>query len=141
MIGRKIIQGVVKVILIYPDPVYRSPPKPVKASVPKIPGSLADIDPELNTDFKDNSAFQEGVISESYQRTGKAYFQEPQELESLIITGRLVQKFLLKQADFNKILKITKRKVLKGTHLPVILEEIQAEYLVSSFFSKIYICI
>ena len=50
-----------------------------------MPGSLLDIDPELNTDFEDNSPFQEGVISEKYQRPDKSYFQEPQESESLII--------------------------------------------------------
>ena len=75
-----------------------------------------------------------------YQRPDKSYFKEPQELENLINTGRLVQKFLMKQADINKILKIIKRKVLKGTHLPVTIKEIQAGYLVSSYF-KVYICI
>ena len=48
------------------------------------------------------------------QRPDKSYFQEPQELESLINTGRLVQKFLPKQADMDKILKDIQRKVLKG---------------------------
>ena len=40
----------------------------MKTSIPKIPGSLSDIDPELNTDFEENSPFQEGVISEMYQK-------------------------------------------------------------------------
>ena len=86
---------------------------------PEILGSLSDIDPELNTVFEDNFSFQEGVISETYQRPDKFYFQEIQKLEGLINTGSLVQKFLLKQADINKILKIMQGKVLKGTHLPV----------------------
>ena len=42
----------------------------------------------------------------------------------------LVQKFLPKQADIDKILKILQRKVLKGTHLPVT----QADYLISPYF-------
>ena len=68
-----------------------------------------DIDPEINKDFKENSSFQEAVILELYQRPDKSYFQELKELESLINTGRLVQKFLLKQADIGKkILKIKK---------------------------------
>ena len=54
-----------------------------------------------------------------YQRPDKSYFQEPQELESLINTGRLVETFLLKQADIDKLLKIIQRKVLKEMHLPV----------------------
>ena len=47
-----------------------------------------DIDSELNTNFEENSPFQEGVILESYQRLDKSYFQEPQKLESLINTSR-----------------------------------------------------
>ena len=77
VIERKIIQDVSKDIPIYPDPVYRPPPKPVRTSIPEILGSLLDIDPELNSDFEENSPFQEGVISEMYQRPDKSYFQEP----------------------------------------------------------------
>ena len=113
MTDRKKIQDVAREIPIYPDPVYRPPPKPVKTSVPKIPGSLLDIDPELNADFEDNSPFQEVVISEMYQRPDKSYFQEPQQLESLINTGRLIEKFLPKQADIDKLLKSYKEKYLR----------------------------
>ena len=63
-----------------------------------------------------------------YQRPGKSYFQGPQELEDLINTDRLIQKFLPKQADTVKILMIMQRKVLKGMHLPVTIKEIQAGY-------------
>ena len=136
-IDRKIIQDVSK--KIYPDPVYRPPPKPVRTSIPEIPGGLLDIDPELNTEFKENSSFQEGMMSEMYQRPDKSYFKEPQELEGLINTGRLIQKFLLKQADIDKILKIIQRKVLKGTHLPVTVNEIQSGYLIISYFKDIYL--
>ena len=90
-------------------------------------------------DFEEKSSFQEGVISEIYQRPHNSYFQEPQELEGLINTDSLVQKFLLKQADIDKILKITQRKVFKGTHLPITVKEIQAGYLVSSHFKDIYL--
>ena len=60
--GRKIIQDASKEIPFYPDPVFRLPPKPIKIPVPKIPGSLSDIDLELKTDSEDNSPYQEGVI-------------------------------------------------------------------------------
>ena len=43
-----------------------------------------DINPELNTDFDKNSAFQQGVISETYQRTDKSLFPKPQELKNLV---------------------------------------------------------
>ena len=78
MIDRRTIQDVSKEIPIYPNPVYRPSPKPVKTSISKVPGSLLDIDSEVNTDFEENSPFQEGVISETYQRPDKSYFQEPQ---------------------------------------------------------------
>ena len=120
MIDRKMIQDIGREIPTYPDPVNRHHPKPEKLPIPDISKGLLDIDQELNMmDFEHNSLFQEGVISEMYQRPDKSYFQEPEELESLINTGRLVQKFLMKQADIDKILKIIQRKVFKGAHLPV----------------------
>ena len=54
-------------------------------------------------------------------------------------TGKLVQKFLPKQADIDKILKIIQREFLKGTHLPVIVKEIKAGYLISPYFKDIYL--
>ena len=135
------IQDVSREIPIYSDSVYLPPPKPVKTTIPKMCVSLSDIDPELNTDFgpKEYSSFQEGVISETYQRLGTTYFQEPQESNSQINTGRLVQKFLPKQADIDKILKIIQRKVPKGMHLPVTVREIQARYIISSSFKDLYL--
>ena len=47
--------------------------------------------------------------------------QEPQELTDLIDTTKLIQKYLPKQTDIDKILDIIKRKVLKGMHLPLLL--------------------
>ena len=60
-------------------------------------------------------------------------------MDSLINTGNLVQKFLPKQADIDKIFKVIQRKVLKGTHLPVAIKEIQAGYLISPYFKDIYL--
>ena len=90
-------------------------------------------------DFEDNSPFQEGVISKTYKRSDKSYFQEPKELESLINTNRIVQKFLQKQADIDKILKIIQRNVLKRMHLPVTVKEIEAGYLISPYFKDLYL--
>ena len=83
-----------------------------------------DIDPEMNTDFDENSQFQEGIVSEMYQRPHKSYFQEPQELKGLINKGRLIQKVLPKQADIDKKLKIIQRKVLKRNTLTFYCKEI-----------------
>ena len=40
--------------------------------------------------------------------------------------------------DIDKILHIIQRKVLKGSHLPVEIKEIQAGYLHSLYFKDIY---
>ena len=76
-------------------------PEPIKISISEIPGSLLDIDPELNTNFEENFSFQEGVMLEKCQRLDKSYLQNYKNFGSLINTGRLVQKFLWKQADIN----------------------------------------
>ena len=47
------------------------------------------------------------------------FFQNPKELGDLINKENLVNKFLPKQTDIDKILDVIQRKVLKGTHLPV----------------------
>ena len=63
------------------------------------------------------------------------------ELDNLVNMGRLVQKFLPKQADIDKIFKIIQQKIIKGTHLPMMIKEIQVGYLAISYFTEIYICI
>ena len=61
------------------------------------------------------------------------------ELKDLIDTTKLIQKFLPKQTDIDKILDIIKRKVLKGTHLPLTIKEIQAGYLTNPYFKNLYL--
>ena len=84
----------------------------------------------INLDIKENSPFQEGIISETIQSPGMSFCQHPKRLEDLIDTGDLIQKFLPKQTDIDKILHIIQRKVLKGTRLP--------GYLHSPYFKEIY---
>ena len=43
-----------------------------------------------------------------------------------------------KQTDIDKILEVIQRKVLKGTHLPVEVKEIQGGYLHSPYFKDLY---
>ena len=100
---------------------------------------LLDNDLDRKVDIEENSPFQEGIISETYERLGTSYIQEPYELTDLIDTTKLIQKFLPKQTDIDKILDIIKRKVLKGTHLPLTIKEIQAGYLSSPYFKDLYL--
>ena len=94
---------------------------------------------DRNINFEENSPYQEGIISKMYERLDQSYCKEPSKLEDLIDTTKLVQKFLPKQTDIDKILDFIKRKVLKGTHLPITIKEIQAGYLTSPFFKDLYL--
>ena len=76
-----------------------------------------DLDIEINKDFEENLPYQEGIISEIYQRPDRSQLKEPPELVDLIDTNKIVQKYLPKWTDINKILKVIQRKELKGTHL------------------------
>ena len=100
---------------------------------------LFDLDTDRNIDIEENSLYQEGIISETYERPDKSYFKDPSKLEDLIDITKLVQKFLPKQTDIDKILDIIKSKVLKGKHLPITIKEIQAGYLTSSYFKDLYL--
>ena len=94
---------------------------------------------DRNVDIEENTPFQEGIISENYERPYTSYVQEPYELTDLIDTTKLIQKFLPKQMGIDKILDIIKRKVLKGAHLPLTFKEIQAGYLSSPYFKDLYL--
>ena len=65
------------------DPIYRPPPKPAEITLQEILRKLMDLDMDINMDFKENSPYQEGVISETYQRPDRSYFEEQPELDSM----------------------------------------------------------
>ena len=71
-----------------------------------------NYNPNINLDFEENSLFQEGAISKTFQRPDKYFFQNPKELGDLVDKGNLIHNFLLKQIDIDKILEIIQRKVL-----------------------------
>ena len=62
--------------------------------------SVENISPDINLDFKENSPFQEGVISDIFQRQEKTFFQDPKGINDLINMGNLVQKFLPKTGRY-----------------------------------------
>ena len=60
----------------HPGPVYRPTPKPIRHDMSNQQGSqclpsIEDINPNINLDFEENSSFQEGVMSETFQRLDK----------------------------------------------------------------------
>ena len=124
----------------YYDLYTRPPPKPPDITDPlDSQKDLLDNDSDRKVEIEENSPFQEVFISEIYERPITSYIQEPQELKDLIHSTKLIQKFLPKQTDIDKILDIIKRKVLKGTHLPFMIKEIQAGYLNSPYFKDLYL--
>ena len=133
-IGPRIEHGLIP---FYPDPILRLPPRPPDLKDTR--KDLVDLDTDRNIDFEENSPYQEGIISVTYERLDKSYFKEPPQLKDLIDTTKLVQKFLPKQTDIDKILDVIKRKVLTGTHLPITIKEIQAGYLTSPYFKDLYL--
>ena len=124
----------------YHEPFVRPPPRsPDMTAMKDNRKDLSDFDMDRKIKFEENSPHQEGIISETYKIPDKSYIQESTELKDLIDTAGLIQKFLAKQEDIDKILNVIKRKVLKGTHLPLTIKEIQAGYLTSPYFKGLYL--
>ena len=115
----------------YLVPQIRPPPKPPDNISKKLEVESSKIE------IEENLPYQESIISEVYERPDKSYFQELIELKDLIDTNNIVQCFLPKQTDIDKILEIIRKKVLTGTHLRI--KEIQAGYLSSLYFKDIYL--
>ena len=123
--------------ILYPEPIARPLPKPPEL-IDKSVKPKQSVNSTPNVDFEENSPHEEGIISETYINPDQSYFERPQELVGLVNTTMLVQKYLPRQTDIDKILDIIKRKVLKGTHLPLTINKIQAGYLSSLYFKEIY---
>ena len=122
-----------EILPLYLVPQSRPPPKPPD-QLPK----RQEVD-SSKIEIEENLPFQEKIISKVYERPDKSYFQELIELKDLVHTNNIIQQFLPKQTDIDKILEIIRKKVLRGTHLPLMIKEIQAGYLSSSYFKDIYL--
>ena len=120
-------------ILLHLDPLHT--PLQKGQNVDKLFPTSQDT--SINLDIEENSPFQEGIISETILRPDKMFFQNLKRLKDIIDTSNFIHKFLPRQTDINKFLHVIQRKVLKGTHLPVDIKEIQAGYLHSPYFKEI----
>ena len=67
---------------LHPDPLHK--PSSLQQNINKI-----NQNPNINLDFKENSPFQEGAISETIQRLDKSFFQNLKGLEDIIDMGKL----------------------------------------------------
>ena len=107
----------------HPDLLLKNPKQqPIKQNI-------QEINSKINSDFEENSPFQEGIMLKTFQRPDKSFLQNPKELRDLINKENLVHKFLPKQTDIDKILSVIQRKVLKGSHLPVEIKYKQDTYI------------
>ena len=97
-------------IPIYPNQITKPPPKPPDKVLQDDRQIDLELDLEINKDFEENSPYQEGIISEIYQRPDKSQLVDPPELIDLVNTERIVQKYLPKQTDIDRILKVIQRK-------------------------------
>ena len=88
----------------HPDPLLRPPVKPIKQNMTcdQNTQDVQDISPNINFDFEENSPFQEGIMSEMYQRLDKTFFQEPKELGDLINKGNFVHKYFAKTYGYRQ---------------------------------------
>ena len=117
----------------YLVPQTRPPPKPPDNLSKKQEVESSKIE------IEENLPFQESIISEVYERPDKSYFPEPIGFKDIIDTNNIIQQFLPKQTDIDKILEVIRKKVLKGTHLPLMITEIQTGYLSRLYFKDIYL--
>ena len=75
--GMTHIRPLISDVPFHPGPSYRPPPKAIRSNVPRCQESSQSapstekINPDINLDFEENSPFQEGIISEAYQRPDK----------------------------------------------------------------------
>ena len=103
-----IIQQIGPKIQHRPSPPYhdlctRPPPKPPDITDPlDIWKHLLDNDLDRKVEIEENSTFQEGIISEIYERPDTSCIQEPQELKDLIDTTKLIQKSYLNRQTLTR---------------------------------------
>ena len=72
-------------VLFSPGPTYRPPSKLIRSNMPRSQESSQSSDSSGNTninlDFEENSPFQEGIISEAYQRPDKLFLLRTTRIE------------------------------------------------------------
>ena len=119
MLPSRIIQQPLRNIVLPPGSVLPPIVMPPSVRLPPKPPNIgkATTGPELGLDpymdIEENSPHQEGIITETYIAPDQSYLEQPQELIELGNTSKVVQKYLPRQADIDKILNVIKRKVAK----------------------------
>ena len=79
MSGKMTKNPLIPDVPFHPGPVYIPLPKLIKQDMSyphssQSSTSIENINPNINFDFKENYLFQEGVMSETFQRPDKSFF-------------------------------------------------------------------
>ena len=74
----------------YPDPLIKPSLRPLDIKIQDNRRTILDIDLDINNNFEENSAYQEGIILETYQIPDKSQLLELPELADLINTNNWV---------------------------------------------------
>ena len=85
-------------IYVPQKPIIPMYPNQISNPTPKLPERMTqnnrqtdlELDLEINRDFEEKSPYQEGIISEIYQRPHKSQLVDPPELTNLINTEKIV---------------------------------------------------
>ena len=64
-------------IPIYPDPLMKPPPRLPDVKTQDDRKINLDLDLDINEDFEENSPYQEGIMSQIYQRPDRSQLLEP----------------------------------------------------------------
>ena len=75
----------------YPHPLMNPPPRLPDTKIQSDRQVNLDLDSGINKNSEENSPYQEGIISEIYQRPDKSQLVEPPELIDLVNTNNIVQ--------------------------------------------------
>ena len=79
-----------------PDSYFKPPPRLPDNLQPQNLKTNTTSELDIDIEFEENLSHQEAILSEIYQRQDRNYSQEPKDLECLVDTSKIVQKFFVK---------------------------------------------
>ena len=124
-------------------PTIPPPPVPIQPQ-PRIPTrerfeNLDQMDLNLDPLMDIQSPYDDALVEIQYRRPTPDDFKIPNILDKEVDSSTIMAKHLPKQVDVDKVRKQIERKVLRQTHLPIAIRDLQAAYLKSAQFRDIYL--
>ena len=88
------------IIPTYPNQITNPTPKLPERVIQNDRQTGLELDLEINKDIEENSPYQEGIISEIYQRPHKSQLVDPPELTDLVNTEKDSSKIFTKTGRY-----------------------------------------